>query len=272
MKCLIKITTIFLGIVILVINPLKATDPKLALEIRTSKEVFLRSEPIWIDAILSNISQDTVRVYGLCLPCQSIFRVEVIDEQGNALKYTGSVYDMIPGSGWIMHPGDRYFKCLNLLNHFYQYKNLVELVFLKSLQPGRYTVKARYETANSNELEFEVKEPEQLEKEAYQLVKDAYYSQTKKPDSTSAYFKQLVNSFPKSAYAEIGYKELYYDKELLENFPNSGYTENALVRLTDTLSLEQKHKSLHEVINKHPSTRSAKFAEKMLKKIEDQKQ
>ncbi|MGB2697981.1 MAG: hypothetical protein WBD28_09025, partial [Candidatus Zixiibacteriota bacterium] len=251
---------------------LKADNTPLKLEIKTSKEVFLRSEPIWIDAILSNISQDTVRVYGLCLPCQSRFHVEVKDEKGNTLKYTGPVYDMIPGSGWIMHPEESYHKCLNLLDYFFQYKNLIELVFLKGLKPGTYTVRARYETTNSNEVKFEVKEPEQSEKEAYQLVKDAYYSQTKKPDSTSEYFKQLVNSFPKSAYAEIGYKELYHDKKLLENFPNSGYTERTLERLTDTLSLEQKYEFLHKVINKHPNTRSTKFAEKMLKTIEDQKQ
>ena len=141
---------------------------------------------------------------------------------------------------------------------------------MKGLKPGRYTVGARYDTTNSNEVRFEVQEPEQSEKEAYQLVKDAYYSQTKKPDSTSEYFKQLVNNFPKSAYAEIGYKELYLDKKLLDNFPNSGYTERTLERLTDTLSLEQKHQFLLEVINKHPNIRSTKFAEKMLKELEDQ--
>lgn len=269
-----KIITGWLFTICLLATPLniRANDTPLKLEISFSKDSYLVNEPIWIDAILYNISEDTVRVYGLCLPCQSIFNVEVIDEKGNTLKYTGPVYDMIPGSGWIMHPEESYYKCLNLLDYFFQYKNLIELVFLKGLKPGRYTVRARYETTNSNEVKFEVKEPERSEKDAYQLVKDAYYSQTKKPDSTSEYFKQLVNSFPKSAYAEIGYKELYLDKKLLENFPNSGYTERTLERLTDTLSLEQKYEFLHEVINKHPNTRSTKFAEKMLKKLETKKE
>jgi hypothetical protein len=266
-----------LMLILLLAGHLEAHSQQLRLEISLSKQVYLKGESIWLDATLTNISQDSVRsLCGLCIPCQCQFSVQVTDKKGENLNYTGPRWDFVPGSGFLINPGESFYECLDLTEYFGELKSL-EDHFFKQLKPGKYSVKSRYamkgKSIYSNEIVFEIKSPSGSEEEAYNLLKKAWtlFFQKKRIEMREN-LREIVIQYPNSAYAEKAYKELFLTVELIEKCPNSGYTENALVRLTDTLSLEQKHKSLHEVINKHPSTRSAKFAEKMLKKIEDQKQ
>jgi len=82
--------------------------------------------------------------------------------------------------------------------------------------------------------------------------------------------QELINRFPNSAYAEKAYKELGQEKELLLKYPNSGYSEMNLTFLAGDLpTTEAKRGFLEKVIQDYPESRSAKFAQQMLKWLEE---
>lgn len=56
----------------------------LNLEITFSKKVYLKGEPIWLDINLTNTSSDTVRTWGICLPCGTGFSLVVTDQKGDS--------------------------------------------------------------------------------------------------------------------------------------------------------------------------------------------
>lgn len=265
--------SIRLVFIVLLVGYLKAYSQELKLEISLSKEVYLTGESIWLDATLTNISQDTVRsLCGLCLPCGCQFSVQITSEKGKNLKYTGPRWDFVPGSGFLINSGESYFECLDLTEYFAKLKSL-EDHFFKQLKPGKYRVKSRYgmkkKSIYSNEIAFEVKSPRGSEGEAYNLLKEAWdLFFEKKRDEMRENLRKIIIEYPHTAYAEKAYKELFLRAELIEKCPNSGYTESALRALTDTLSLEKKQRFLQKIMTKHPKTRSAKFAEKMLKRLE----
>ena len=265
-----------ISLVVLCLN-LKPDNTPLKLEIKTSKDVFLLSEPLWLDVTLTNIRQNSVRsLCGLCIPCQCQFSVQVTDKKGENLNYTGPRWDFVPGSGFLINPGESFYECLDLTEYFGELKSL-EDHFFKQLKPGKYRVKSGYamkgKSIYSNEIVFEVKSASGSEEEAYNLLKKAWtlFFQ-KKRDEMREHLREIIIQYPNSVYAEKAYKELFLTVELIEKCPNSGYTESALQRLTDTLSLEKKQDVLHTVIAEHPSTRSARFGEKMLKKLETKKE
>jgi hypothetical protein len=58
----------------------------LKLEISLSKTVYLVGEPIWLDVTLTNTTQDTARMWGLCFPCGLGFEIIVIMEKAEILE------------------------------------------------------------------------------------------------------------------------------------------------------------------------------------------
>jgi len=118
----------------------------------------------------------------------------------------------------------------------------------------------------SQEVDFEVVDVTEDEKEVYELLDTAYALWLKDPfDSTRQEFRQIVNQFPNSVYAEKAMREIAPKSELLQRYPNSGYNEQGLRTLTGKLSKDDKTVFLQQVIADHPGTRSARFAEQMLK-------
>jgi len=80
--------------------------------------------------------------------------------------------------------------------------------------------------------------------------------------------QELINRFPNSAYAEKAHMDLLQYRELLQRFPNSGYNGISLKALIKELSPGQKREFLEKVIQDHPETRSAKYAQQMLARPE----
>jgi hypothetical protein len=82
----IHVASIFL--LLLVTVPLGATtdDQQLQLKIGLSKTTFLLNEPIWLDATLTNVSADTVRIFGFWPPAQGDrFGIEIKKRAGEIL-------------------------------------------------------------------------------------------------------------------------------------------------------------------------------------------
>ena len=246
----------------------------LKLEISLSKRVYLEAEPIWLDLTLTNISQDTARTWGLCLPCLQEFKVMVKDEKGDTLEYTGLHYEIIRGPGWLMEPGENYYNCLDLSEHYGHSPEplfpMVIFTFTKSIKPGKYTATAKYRirshTIRSNEVKFEVKPPTGEEKAAYLLLQEAYLFYIEiKLDSMSQKLHEIISSYPKSGYAEKACKHLVLNEMLIQKFPDSGFALSALRTTANKKSEQEKKEFLQKIMKEHPATRSAKFAEQMLR-------
>ncbi|MGB2803745.1 MAG: hypothetical protein WBD64_02455, partial [Candidatus Zixiibacteriota bacterium] len=113
---------------------------------------------------------------------------------------------------------------------------------------------------------FEVIEPTGAQREAFGLYVEAYRSRKRKDDSLAVQqLNKLITNCPKSVYAEKAYWRVHGDEELLEKCPDSGYHQGHLRTAIDKMSNEEKQRFLQKVIKEHPGTRSARFAEQMLR-------
>jgi hypothetical protein len=244
---------------------------QLQLKIGLSKSTFLVAEPVWLDVTLANVSSDTARIYGFGPPYESGgFGIELKDAQGKTLPYTGPTYDVFPGKGWVIQAQEQHYGCFNLLEFFNTKRSLYSF-FWQVIPPGSYKVRASYQNINSQQMEFEVVEPTGDEKEAYQLLEKAKTLMAQKEfDSERQKLQELINRFPKSAYAEKAHKELGQEKELLQKYPNSGYSEmNLTFLIGDLPTADAKQGFLEKVIRDYPGSRSARFAQQMLKWLEE---
>jgi len=265
----IHVSSIFLLLLVSVSLGTTGGNQQLQLEIRLSKSTYLVAEPIWLDATLTNVSSDTVRIFGFFPPCQGPLNIELKDSIGRVMPYTGSRYDMTPNRGLVLESKEFFYGCFNLLELF-NMKRSLHSFFWQIVWPGSYKVRASYENLCSQEIEFQVVEPTEDEKEAYQLLEGAKTLMVQKEfDLERQKLQELINRFPNSAYAEKAHKELGQEKELLLKYPNSGYSEMNLTFLSGDLpTTEAKQEFLEKVIRDHPGTRSAMFAQQMLKWME----
>ena len=250
-------------------------EDNLKLEIRLSKVSYLEGEPIWLDCWLTNVGEDTLRTWGLCLQCYWGPRVLLMNSNGDTLPYTGPHWEVVPKPGtipgFILQPQESDYDCYDLAESFHQKPSLLSF-YLSTLQPGRYKVKALYRAAESDELEFEVIKPEGENLEAYKLLKDALGSFISRNDSLErASLRELVAKYPNSVYSQQAYRLLQEWEEMLEKHPNSGFAENAIRNLTGEtsgLSEQEKKEFLRRIIRVHPKTRAAWFAKDKLLAID----
>ncbi|MGB2698553.1 MAG: hypothetical protein WBD28_11950 [Candidatus Zixiibacteriota bacterium] len=279
-------TWMIITIIILTTVHLQANTKKLKLETDLSKEMYVVSEPIWLDITLTNISQDTVRTFGPCIPCGDT-KLQIINEKGDTLPYVGVKADFA-GSGHLMQSGEQIYNCHNILEYYGNREDLIRF----RLRPGEYSVQATYYGSksgiiNSQKTNFEVKEPAGSEKEALTILKNGYSAQiSKESESAIENFETLIQKFPKSVYVETAYfylaasYQIYKGDaekcrnlkvETLEKFPDSGYSRGIIAFLVRGKEPSQQKNFLLETTKKHPHTRAAKFAQKILDKSEDEK-
>jgi hypothetical protein len=269
-KAWLKWLFLTMGIFLLWANLVQAQTLKL--EISLSKQVYLEGEPIWLDCWLTNIGEDTLRTWGLCLQCYWGPQVLVIDSKGDTLPYTGPHWEVAwrPGTipGFILQPQESDYDCYDLVESFHQKPSLYSF-YLTALDTGEYRVKARYRRAESKEFRFEVKPPEADEAKAYQLLKDALGFLISRNDSLEHQsLTELLAKYPSSVYAPKACRLLFRWEDILDRYPDSGFSENAIRNLTGEksgMTEEEKKEFLQKIIKKHPETRSAKFAEQMLR-------
>jgi hypothetical protein len=277
MKRLVRMSVSLLLLFICGVGTAQDKVQEFKLQISLTKDTYLEAEPIWLDVTLINVSQDTARAWGLCLPCQMGFEVIVLDERGDTLEYNGLLYDMKRGPGWIMKPGETYYNCLDLSEHYGDAPEplapMATFTFTKSLKPGKYFVAAKHhirsQTISSNELEFEINTPMGKDQEGYRLLHSAYLAWIKgKSHSTiQDTLSEIIKLYPTSPYAEKAFRHLPQRKDelFLERFPNSGYTRGAIQAITSYMSHQMGRNFLKQIIKQNPETRSAKFAEQMLR-------
>ncbi|MFH2048543.1 MAG: hypothetical protein ABIJ12_03765 [bacterium] len=260
---------------------------KLSLDISLSKKTYLLNEPIWLDVTLKNISDENIRIYGLCPSClNGSLSIDMVDSLGKEIRYSGYVYDMVPGKGWILEPQEEYYRCFNLLetNGFINY-GLIGAMYLKYLPSGKYRMRAHSWRTYSQELSFEVMEPIGEEKATYDDYINAVITDQNNNDKISfenenivAYkedklvsvykrLKLFLEKYPNCQYSEKVSWDI--DKStFLEKFPNSGFNESNLRYLTDKMEDSEKINFLYQVIIDYPNTRSCKFAEQMLRMMD----
>jgi hypothetical protein len=261
-------------IIILALSHRLHAEDNLKLEINLSKVSYLEGEPIWLDCWLTNVGEDTLRTWGLCLQCFWGPKVLLMNSSGDTLPYTGPHWEVVPKPGtipgFILQPQESDYDCYDLAESFEQ-KPSLHSFYLSTLQPGRYKVKALYREAESDELEFEVIPPEGKEVEAYKLLKDALNAFISRNDSLElASLTELVAKYPNSVYSQQAYRLLWEWEEMLEKHPNSGFAENAIRNLTGEtsgLSEQEKKEFLRRIIRTHPKTRAAWFAKDKLQAI-----
>ena len=271
MKRLYRNFASFIITVALIFSAAICSSSPLQLDISTSDTSYFICQSIWLDAHLTNIGADTVRVRGLYFSGSSGFNILITDEEGDTLKPI-LIIEVMPGPGLLLNPQQTYYHCFDLTEFFGNYDLGPASPFNQftpSLAPGRYQVSAEYYFGHKRiitaKIRFEVIEPTGTERKALGLYVDAYEGYHRKDyDLMTQKLNELITSYPKSAYAERAYLRLFRREDLLERLPSSGFNLTTLRTLTNKMTTEQKQEFLKKIIKKHPETRSAKFAQQIL--------
>jgi len=259
-------------ICVLVLSSAVAQAQDLKLEISLSDTTYYVCQSIWLDAELTNISDDTVRVQTFKFPGGDILNVVLRSENGDTLRSVWHA-QLLDWSGFVLNPEKTYYEALDLADVFHNYEVAPEFPAFQwtpSLAPGKYEVSAEYQFRHNKvgtpKIAFEVIEPTGTQRQALELYVQAYRNQKRKNYSLAKQqLNSLITSYPKSVYAEKAYWRVHGNEELLEKCPDSGYHQGHLRTAIDKMSNEEKQRFLQEVIKDHPKTRSAKFAEQMLR-------
>ncbi len=285
---LINFLVIF-GIILSINNTILAQDWNF--EIKLSKQSYILHEKIWLDATITNITSESIRTNGIVAPNHLGFIIEIKDNSGNIIEYTGPVWSFASGPGtYLIKSGEYQYKCFDLLKSFGDIKGtsgyLVQYQYFPFLPIGNYTVQAQFEGVTSNEQTFDVIEPIGTEKEALELMVDAWSLWKQRDnDPSGRKYQEIIDKFPNSVYAEtclenarvytdntiekyfregIAYDKIGLYKELLQKFPNSGNSIDWLNAIIHDMDQAEKEKVINKTLENHPNTRIAKFAKQML--------
>lgn len=249
------------------------------LRIDVADSMYFVCEPIWLDAELTNMGEDTVRVWGFEFPGGGRLNIVVTDEQGDTLPWRyESFYGAWPGL--ILNPGETYFEAFALSEIFFSadVPPPVPLytVHAGSLAPGRYQVTAGFEpryggdTVSASTISFSVVEPTGAERQALELFLEVHKSVASfDDDKTSQLMAQLLATYPKSVYVERALKRVRNYEKLLDKRPNSGYLDAYVHWTVKGIADEgEKRSFLEGIIQEHSGTRVARFAEQRLRRLE----
>lgn len=254
-------------------GPIQAQS--LRLDIGLSDTAYYVCQSIWLDATLTNISEDTVRIFGFEFPGGDLLNIVLTHESGDTLRPQFPYVSAVGWQGVLLYPKETYDETFDLADIFTFHGPVPGNPAFQhppSLAAGRYEVYAEYPAGESRlstpKLTFQVAGPTGTEREAFGLYVEAYRSRKGKDDSLAVqHLNKLITDYPKSAYAEKACWRVHGDEELLEKYPDSGYHQGHLRTAIDKMSKEEKEEFLEKVIKEHPKTRSAKFAEQLLREV-----
>ncbi|MFH2049639.1 MAG: hypothetical protein ABIJ12_09350 [bacterium] len=262
-----------------------ADEQNLSLEIKLEKESYLSHEPIWLDITLKNISCDTISTTRLSPPNQGGVGIELKNSEGILMSYTGPDILLGPRERIVLDSGEEYYDCFDLLELFSTSKpESMSYNFFGSLPVGKYTLRATYGHYYSNEITFKIEKQSGQEEESYQMMVDAFNLWARQDyELTIQKFRNILEEYPKSVYAgkalrqiigfqmiynKLAISELQTPQEMLDSFTNSGYSNYCLGLLVWKKTKEEQQDLLQQIIENYPNTRSAKFAEQMLRNLE----
>ncbi|MGB7060810.1 MAG: hypothetical protein WBF13_00475, partial [Candidatus Zixiibacteriota bacterium] len=173
-------------ICVLVLSAAVAQAQDLKLEIGLSDTTYYICQSIWLDAQLTNISEDTVRVQTFKFPGGDILNVVVRNENGDTLRSVWHA-QFLDWSGFILNPEETYYEAFDLADIFHNYEVAPEFPAFQwtpSLAPGRYEVSAEYRFRHNRvgtpKITFEVIEPTGTGRQAFELYVEAYKNQKRK--------------------------------------------------------------------------------------------
>ncbi len=261
-----------------------AQENQWKVEAALAKNQFVLFEPIWLDITLTNTATGSRITPGLIAPNHLQFFIELRGNLGNPVVYTGPVYDFyVGGSGRLrLETGEQDYASFNLLPLFYSLHDSSGYAVLEDfpyIPKGSYHVQVLYEGATSKELSFTVIEPFGEEQEALRLIEKASalwnWNNT---DPAVGVFRQVVDSFPNSAFAErCYYLSVTYSMEarakrmqgpwdltpvhraMLSKYPNSGDARGWVAGVTREMDPQTKSRFLAELVKAHPDSRCAKY-------------
>lgn len=240
------------------------------------EDSYLPYEPIVLDLMVTNVKRDTLRVKTLSFYTGNV-SITLVGQKDDTLKPTEHIeyVEITPGKGILLQAGETYYTNINLVELYG--RGLLH----KRLLIGSYQIQVRYSQRSSPILSFEVKEPKGIEKKAYELLKTGYNHQlAKEPDQAIRCFQDIITRIPKSEYVELAYFDLAQSYRVykgdtkksdsletisIDKFPNSYFSRGAISRLSEDKNSDERREFLNQIIKRHPNTRSAKFAQQMLK-------
>ncbi len=248
----------------------------LSLEITADKKQFLSGEPIWIDVVLKNVSQDTVRIPHFEIAPELRNLDFFVFCESETLQYTGGV------ASYFIKPRD-----LAAAEEVISQEHILEYYgkpregtgwFEKVLHPGTYSVQARaWHGVLSNTLEVEVIEPSGEELEIYNGLHEAILLRAQRcPQEAAERLYSLLPSASRSAYRDKLYfwlilfvhndkqRERSLSARVLREYPDSRYAHACLLRFFRGMSRAEAEEYVGELESAAPGTRAALQGRKLL--------
>jgi tetratricopeptide (TPR) repeat protein len=262
----------------------KNLDKKIEFRIGLDKETYLLREPIWLNLNVKNVGEEIINILPLEPSCLECLNVILVNSKGDTLRYYGAVVEHTKfPTGFPTEPGESRYNYISLLAGFGEMDDNFRLRYY--LKPESYEAQAFYNGGvPSNKLKFKIELPKGDEKKAHDLLKEAYdYQIRKNLDKCIQKLHHIVNTYPKSVYADIAYYELggnygvkgdtkkstEYREKLLVNYPNSYYVRFAFWDLLQGKSRDEQIQILKDILKKIPAdTRAANWAQESLKTLE----
>ena len=192
------------------------SDENLELKIGLDKSEFFVGEPIWVKISLKNLGDDAKQVTKMSFPLviyNKSFDFNLIDSEGLRVKDSGIRSDGLHTV--TLNPNDSTYDYYDLLSFYGEPIHKLMGTVRKYLKPGSYKISAKLSTPNislpSNEIKFQVIEPNADEVESYELFKEAYtkWLISKEEQEASELFRRAIDTYPNSIYTDLHYSYLY---------------------------------------------------------------
>lgn len=193
------------------------SDENLELKIGLDKSEFLEGESIWVKISLKNLGDDAKQVTKMSFPLviyNKSFDFNLIDSEGLRVKDSGIRSDGLHTV--TLNPNDSTYDYYDILNFYGEPIHKLLRTGRKYLKPGSYKLSAKLSTPNislpSNEIKFEVVEPNADEVESYELFKEAYKTwliKNKREEEARDLFRTAIDTYPNSIYTDLHYSYLY---------------------------------------------------------------
>ncbi|MBA4313039.1 MAG: hypothetical protein C0417_10465 [Chlorobiaceae bacterium] len=291
-------TFIFLTVFLLFFEiPIFAQSNNLRLEVYLSKNIFLKGEQIYLNNLLINKGEQSIKSRKL-KPCDLYYKVKIKNSTGNIFKYLNNIqYFRDTALSLLLPPNDTVNQMLELIGNYSPIKQNWTSLTTKCFFPvDKYSIYTTLETGygitSSNELSFEVIEPNGEDLSAFNMLEEASEYFIKRDFKTSArILNSIQDKYPKSPYSLQALRQIMamytftenpdeqkvgYDAamKLIETSPASEAADYALThilaRTGKILTTQEIRKNLLQKISiSHPNTEIGRRASNIIKKYYD---
>jgi hypothetical protein len=220
-------------------NHVPPTGDYIRLELRTSGTSCYIEEPFWIDVLMINVTDDTIRI-PYPTPEEELLHFEG-RFHGQPIVYEGVSTLSLKTPMVRVSPGDTVHQAFNLWESFLRAETWNNIP-----KTGRVTLAARFGGVITNEISFTIETPIGSDAEAYKLwqaYKDSYWVYPFPTEQERfQYLREIIASYRSTGYAEWATYELVrksaknnedprkqeYAKSLITDYPSSGFVRNCL--------------------------------------------